>query len=169
MIGTVDKDGVKEGHSWNFVILDDEYYYTDICWDDLAPSSDNTDITYCYAFFNLTYEEMKKTHNFDMQTEYLYEVNDSNSKKYSFMKSNGLYAYTYEQACEIIKTNLPLVLDYNKSLMIQCDDEETYNKLSENITDIIKNVIKETNISIKHCRYIKIENGYTIIVHDFVS
>ena len=168
IIGTTTKNGVTEGHSWNFVILDDEYYYTDICWDDIANGTEYSDISYHFAFFNMTYDDIAKTHNFNNQKTFLFEINESNNGKYSYLKSNGLYAYSYEQACDIIKTKLPISMTINnKSLMIQCDSTEIYNKLCKNISSIMKNTIQNDNINIKHCRYTKIDSGNLIIIHDF--
>lgn len=170
LIGTTVKNDVIEGHSWNFVILDDEYYYCDVCWNDIAPSSDYSDVDYHYAFFNMTYDEISKTHNFSNQEKYLYKITDSNDGKYSFVKSNGLYAYTYEDACDIINNKLPYAIKTNKKyFMIQCDSKEIYDNLCNNITDIIKQLIKNGDTDIKHCTYIKIDSGNMIIIHDFVK
>ena len=132
-------------------------------------SADYTDIDYHYAFFNMTFDEIKKTHNFMNQKAYLYPVEETNNGEYSFYKSNGLYAYTYKQACDIINTKLPLVLktDLN-NLTIQCDSKELYNELNKNITGIIKDTITNDKLNIKYCKYTKIESGNTIIIHDFV-
>lgn len=168
IIGTVTKSGVTEGHSWNFVILDDEYYYTDVCWDDISTSTEYSDLPYHFGFFNMTYEMISKTHNFNNQKAYLYEINGTNNGTYSYLKSNGLYAYTYEQACDIIESKLPVLITINnKKLMIQCDSQEVYNQLCKNISSIMKNVIQNNNLNIKHCRYTKIDSGNLIIIHDF--
>ncbi|WDV45688.1 S-layer homology domain-containing protein [Clostridiaceae bacterium M8S5] len=45
------------GHAWNLVKIDGKYYHLDVTWDD-----DDENQKACYDFFNLTDEEMRKTH-----------------------------------------------------------------------------------------------------------
>ena len=170
IIGVAKKDNIEEGHSWNFVILDGEYYYCDLCWNDIDQTPENNDIYYHNAFLNLTYDEISETHNFENQDTYLFEIKETNNEKYSYLKLNGLYAYNYEEACKIIQTKLPLAIKMNKSsIEIKCNNKELYKKLSNNIIDIIKNNIKENNLPIKYCIITKIDSGNTIVVHDFLS
>lgn len=169
IIGTAKKDNIEEGHSWNFVILDGEYYYCDLCWNDIEQTPENNDIQYHNAFFNLTYDEISETHNFNNQETYLFEINKTNSGNYSFLKLNGLYAYNYEEACDIIKTKLPIAIKMKKnSIEIKCDSKDLYNNLSKNIMEVIKDNIKNNNLSIKYCMITKIDSGNTIIIHDFL-
>ena len=169
IIGTVIRNNEDTGHSWNFVILDNQYYYCDICWNDIAKSTDNSDVPYHYAFFNLTYDRINRTHNDENQRKYLYEINETNDETYFFLKYNGLYIYNYEEIYDIINNKLPEILNNKNYIIIQCDNDILYKKVCYNITDIIKESIKSGNINISQCKYIKIDNGYTIIIHDFVK
>ena len=54
-----------------------------------------------------------------------------------------------------------------KKFVIQCNNEETYNELINNITSIMKEMINDEKISINSCKYSKIDTGYTLIIHDF--
>lgn len=47
-----------EGHTWNYVELDGEYYYFDVTWDD----RDMEEMPIAYEYFGLTTEELKETH-----------------------------------------------------------------------------------------------------------
>lgn len=164
-IGTVGEGDEKEGHSWNFVILDDEYYYCDVCWNDIEDSPQTP--KFHYSFFNMTYEEMCQSHNFENQNAYLFNINKTNSGKYSYMKQNGLYAKTYEEACDIIKSKLPKAIKLDKPLMIQMENEMLYNMVDENLNEIVNNVININKLKMKYCKYMKIKNGNTIIIYKY--
>lgn len=56
-----------QGHAWNLVQLDGEWYYTDVTWDD---QNDDGGAIY-YAYFNLTYEQMGEDHTAVEFAEYL--------------------------------------------------------------------------------------------------
>ena len=56
-----------QGHAWNLVQLDGEWYYTDVTWDD---QNDDGGAIY-YAYFNLTYEQMCEDHTAVEFAEYL--------------------------------------------------------------------------------------------------
>lgn len=51
----------SEGHAWNIVKINSEYYHLDATWDD--PVGDGAENR--YAYFNLTDSEISKTHNAD--------------------------------------------------------------------------------------------------------
>lgn len=51
--------------------------------------------------------------------------------------------------------------------MLKCNSKETYNELLENITNIMQETINEYKLAITKCKYAKIDNGYTLIIHNF--
>ncbi len=88
--GTADRKNAGEGpHAWNLVRLDDEWYETDSCWDDLdlnrldlKPEQvvvvENTEPQYFAArhyYYNRTTEEMK---NIPTQDKYKIKIRTSN-------------------------------------------------------------------------------------------
>jgi len=166
MIGSIVDDKSNEGHSWNFIVLDDEYYYCDICWDDISFDDSSGAVPYHYSFFNTTYEEMSITHNTEIQKEYLYDVNGTNSGKYSYMKQNGLYASSYKDACDIIKNKIAASKAFNKPLMIQCENYRDYSLVCNSIDKIMKIAINKTGIDVSYYKYIKVQNGNTIIIYN---
>lgn len=165
VIGEIKQNGETIGHSWALNKIDGDYYYTDVCWDDIEGYND---ISNDYVFFNMTYNEMISNRKLDKQYQYLGEIPESTATMYSYYKSKGLYAETYEDAYKIIKEKLPESLSsQNKSFVIQCKNGDVYNKLTNNITSIIEELISNGTISINYCKYSKIDNGYALIIHDF--
>lgn len=59
--GNAEHDGVKEGHMWLVVKIDGEWYHFDPTWNDLE--SEEINYVYGYRYFNLTTEEISKTHS----------------------------------------------------------------------------------------------------------
>jgi hypothetical protein len=51
--------------------------------------------------------------------------------------------------------------------VIKCNGKEVYDELLENITDIMQKTINENKLAITKCKYAKIQNGYTLIIHSF--
>lgn len=168
VIGEVIVDKKATGHSWNLIKINGEYIYTDICWDDIAISQEYKDIDYHYAFFNMSYSEMLNNRNISKQLKYLGQIPKTKESNYSYYKLNNLYAINYKEAESIIKSKLPIALSsQEKNFVIQCSNEEVYNELINNITDIMKVLINENKIFITSCKYSKIDSGYTLIIHDF--
>lgn len=58
--GTAMEDGMAEGHIWNAVCLSDEWYYTDVTWDD--PVSEGNTENISHAYFNISEAELAVTH-----------------------------------------------------------------------------------------------------------
>jgi hypothetical protein len=52
---TVSGTDDETAHIWNAIVLDDDWYYTDVTWDD-------TDELHMYDYFNVTSDELFKTH-----------------------------------------------------------------------------------------------------------
>lgn len=60
----VNYNGETEGHMWNIVKIDDEYYHLDVTWDD--PITQDKGETLSHVFFNLNDREISTDHfNFE--------------------------------------------------------------------------------------------------------
>lgn len=57
------EDGTSEGHMWNIVCLGGEKYNLDLTWDDPIGEGDIENRR--YAYFNITDEDILKTHTFE--------------------------------------------------------------------------------------------------------
>ncbi|MBQ8783676.1 MAG: hypothetical protein IJZ57_07900 [Clostridia bacterium] len=56
----VNYDGKTEGHMWNIIKIDGEYYHLDVTWDD--PTAENSQETLSHLFMNLSDEEISIDH-----------------------------------------------------------------------------------------------------------
>ena len=81
-------EGIAGGvnHAWNLVVIDDEYYYVDITWDDPASENVVTEETRIvdYAYFNVTTEELERTHTIESSW-----VPECTATKNNFFSSRG--------------------------------------------------------------------------------
>ncbi|MDF2821224.1 MAG: copper amine oxidase-like protein [Clostridiales bacterium] len=84
-----------EGHVWNIVKIDGEYYQVDATWNDPVP--DTKDFVR-YNYFNITDERMAIDHTWDT-SKYV----KCNSTKYDYYRMSGVYAETKEQLQTIVQ------------------------------------------------------------------
>lgn len=94
----------KQPHQWNYLQLDNEYYFVDVTWDDTG-AQDNVPEFDCYEYFLITEDEIAVSH--ELQNEYLIPVCEGT--KFDYYKSNGMYDsenYDYATTKEIIKAQL---------------------------------------------------------------
>lgn len=83
--GTSKESG--EEHNWNFLILDGNYYYTDVTWDDPIVEDRDTDICahkYCFV----KSEDIEKDHNFNGDNLYAPECTADAD---NYFKKSGCY------------------------------------------------------------------------------
>ena len=89
--GRVTGKKIGEGpHEWNYVFLDDAYYYIDVTWDD--PVIDGTGGNKTYQFFCITTDELLETHEIDDNRF----VPECTLNKYNYYVYNNLYMSYYD-------------------------------------------------------------------------
>ncbi len=84
---TEDENSAVQGHAWNIVKIDGKYYHLDATWDDTEEDSAPNR----YAYFNITDEEIKVTH--DVEERFLGRcvANDDN-----YYVRNSIFFSTYD-------------------------------------------------------------------------
>ena len=58
----IDPDGHNKPHAWNIIKVDEAFYQVDVTWDSIKDGIGR----YSYKYFNLTDEEMRKDHTWDI-------------------------------------------------------------------------------------------------------
>lgn len=110
-------DGI--GHAWNIVKIDGEYYHVDPTWDD--PVSEDGSQTLLHSYFNLTDEEMAKTHTWE-RSKY---PACTDTKNNFYIKSNRL-AGSNSDIIRIVKATLDK-REYLVEFKIKNYSESSYN------------------------------------------
>ncbi len=82
----------SDAHQWNFVCLDDEYYYIDVTWDD--PVKKDGTQTRTYEYFLITDTDLARTHTKDDDLP----APVCSGTKYNFYVYNDLYFEEYDFA-----------------------------------------------------------------------
>ncbi len=77
-------------HQWNFLKLDDEYYYTDVTWDD--PVKENNEPSKTYEYFLISDDDLFRTHTLDNERP----VPECKGTRYNYYVYNGLYFEEYD-------------------------------------------------------------------------
>lgn len=90
--------GSAEGHMWNVVKIDGDFYNLDITWDDyaVAGSVDFPDNSPSHVYFNISTEDMKSTHVADDDAVWSQCKADS----FGYFKKNNLIISTYNTSTE---------------------------------------------------------------------
>ena len=92
----VNYDGKTEGHMWNIVNIDGNYYHLDVTWDD--PTSQDSAQTLSHLFMNLSDEEISIDH-FDY--EHFFDC--TSTKANYFVKTDRLFSSLNSQAVSRLK------------------------------------------------------------------
>lgn len=87
-----------EGHVWNYVELDGEYYYFDLTWDD----QDIEEMPISYEYFGLTTEELKETH-YTKQDDAPVPYCGGTKYNYYVYKGFDVPQYSFESASAVIE------------------------------------------------------------------
>lgn len=148
VIGNGNDDGVIEPHSWNFVEINGNWYQIDVTWDD-------TDTDYIsYDYFNISDEEMFKTHSISENKFIEYPTAFSNDENY-FVKY-GFYITDKDNTEDIIeKAVINSLKSSENSMGVKFETVEKYNqavkkyfdKKSDGIFDIISSAEKKCNLN----------------------
>lgn len=123
-----------EGHAWNLVSIDDNWYYLDTTWGDASYQavgkgeaySENKIPTINYDYLCVTTEQIEKTHTIDN----VVELPPCTAMEANYYIREGLYLTTVdeEQLMGIFKEGYDRGRTY---VTLKCASEEIYNKLHE--------------------------------------
>lgn len=90
-----------EGHVWNYVQLDGEYYYFDVTWDDVGTE----DFDYTYEYFGITAQELKLSNDTKQDNA---PVPNCQGTQYNYFVHEGydIPQYSFEAATPAITKQL---------------------------------------------------------------
>lgn len=123
-----------EGHAWNLVKLDGEWYYTDVTWDD-------SEYGIFYEYFNITTELLKEDHELDSSA---YKMPDCTATDNWYMKKENIYQ---TQSSRIDTGKFTELIKANPHVTIYFTDKE----INDDIRNIIDGWLKKefNNIAVK--------------------
>jgi len=112
-----------ENHAWNLVKLDDQWYHTDVTWDDPSPDVPGRVL---YTYFNVEETAIDKSHSWDDEW-YL----TADGKEYNYFRQTKKYCRNYQEfrnRCEdeLEEKGSPENLQY----LVKDYDKDTYNEES---------------------------------------
>jgi transglutaminase/protease-like cytokinesis protein 3 len=132
-----------EGHSWNYVEIDGEYYWLDVTWDDPVsnnPGEVNRDLLHTY--FCITDEQLLRDHSIDESLSLF--IPQCTSDRYNYMKMNGCYleTYSFEDFDRIFR-------DFDNEISVQFGSADAYYAAFSDLID---------NNNIYNTKYMKEKN-----------
>lgn len=131
--GDADNGSGLQGHAWNIVKIDGDYYHLDITWDD--PISSTGENILRYDYFNLTDKEMSKDHRWEPVANI-----SCTSDKYNYFNYNNMRIESQNDLKEAIKNN---ILNKNYKMTYKTTDFIITN---EDLKNMIVNIMKELRI-----------------------
>ncbi len=147
-----------EGHAWNVVRIDGNYYYCDVTWGDVE-FDDNQQIEgyIDYSYLNVTTEQILKDHTIDVS----YEVPECTHTEESYFIVEGLY-YTEWNPDEIGQMLADAKMGIGNPVQIQFATEELYRQA---ISFFIEGKGMETYISGTYrYYYVNSDNSLCLVV-----
>ncbi|MBO5448472.1 MAG: transglutaminase [Ruminococcus sp.] len=130
VIGQGIDDGEATPHIWNKVLLDGQWYCTDLTWDD--PVSDMGGEYYRYDYFALTDAEFAADHSMDenMYLNYPQAV----SEEANYYKRNGFFADSSESCPQTVSFAVNYAMDNGLDYArIKCSDRAVFDSCVNDI------------------------------------
>ncbi len=122
----------EEGHAWDFVEVNGNFYYVDPTWGDASYivsdeisnviDEDSFDYGVNYDYFLVTTDDIQKTHTFDGLE--LYPECTSTEDNYYVRENLYLEEWDYDLVSDILSQAYQ---ESKNSVTIKCSDNETYN------------------------------------------
>lgn len=130
-----DSDGSYQGHMWNAVEINGEWFNLDVTWDDylLNNSVEYPDNTASHIYFNISTADMAGSHSAD--ADELWE--ECTGESFGYFKNNGVMFDSYgSDVEEAIEKRLVDVLNEGKmSVEFAFSNEAAYNEALSSLTN----------------------------------
>ncbi|MCD7844899.1 MAG: hypothetical protein LUG57_03425 [Oscillospiraceae bacterium] len=118
----VSGQGLEGGaHEWNAVVMDGEWYYVDVTWDDPVYAGLSTSVV-SHEFFGVTTAELLLTHTIQDEQS----APDCTAVTYDYFRWNGLYFEDYDLAALA-------ALNLGDAFQIKFADSEALNQAVEDL------------------------------------
>ena len=145
-----------ENHAWNLVYISGDYYHIDATWND--PITNNGANNLRYNYFNLTDDEISKSHSWEKD-----KYPSANNNKYNYFNYNSLILLGEKGLEEKLRETL---LKRNEKQLVKVLD---YKPQEMNIDEIIERIVYKDNNLINLKSYIySLDENQGIINFEFL-
>ncbi len=90
--------GLSEGHAWNVVRIDGQYYHVDPTWDD----TNNMNTPVVYAYFNLTTAQIADDHTVNSENRYALPNCVATANNFHVKNGTRLTTYTVDSVARML-------------------------------------------------------------------
>lgn len=166
---TTDEDGTSQGHAWNIVQIDGEYYHVDVTWDDPVESS----VKNKYAYLNVTDEEITVTH--DVEERFLGKCT---STEHNYYVNNSIYFTAFDSTTRnaIVSEIVKQANRKNNVVSFKMADGKLLDEAEKELFELKKiysilssaNILSSENLLTDKVTYAIDENHNIIVITDFL-
>ena len=125
-----------KAHAWNLVMLDGDWYYTDVTWDDQTEIPLEQGGGLYYTYLNNTFDQMEEDHTAEDFAEYLPR---STATAHNFYVKNGLVVHSSKDL-DVAKFAKGLTVTYPYQFYVVGDTNEGINKVFAKIYSIVQTI-----------------------------
>ena len=150
-----------ENHEWNLIQLDGCFYYVDVTWDDTV---ENGRTQQSYAFFNVTDDEIRKTHFTDEKILRFFTPNCVNSKHNYYVYKNKLIRHSslFKPFIARELSDAFLLKKPKDEVSVKFLTAADYDYVVRNLSTIVSEVLKGTKVRSTEYSILKEDNMKTL-------
>lgn len=161
----INEEGDFEGHAWNIVKCDDEYYYVDATWGDYEAQQEGNPYLIRYDYLCCSSRNLEETHRADKAD--ILPVCDS--EELDYYRMNGMFYEEYDR--QIILEKMKKSIEKKEEYVtFKFADKATYEKVLKELEEkLLNDALQYQNqyygLSQSNCSYDYDETLYKINVY----
>jgi hypothetical protein len=132
-------DGETMGHEWNFVNINDNWYYVDVSWDDPNTDKDeveNTTDFISHRYFNLTSDDMAQSRDDSINLTERGTSPTATATEDNYIVRNGMVVSSTDEFQTLLDDNFNAMISDDAYIEVRFTNSEDYDYVLDNFSDL---------------------------------